>query len=137
MVTNPLQKLCELPLLTETEQQQFKTWNNTAANYPANLCLHQLFEAQVERTPDTIAVIFEDKYLSYAALNDKANQLAHHLHSLGIKPEVLVGIFIERSIEMVIGLLGILKAGGAYLPLDPTYPTNHLSSILEDAEWEC
>ena len=91
MVADPLQRLYELPLLTEAEQQQLKTWNNTAATYPTGLCLHQLFEAQVERTPDRIAVIFKDQHLSYATLNNKANQLAHHLHSLGVKPDVLVG----------------------------------------------
>ncbi|OAD22163.1 microcystin synthetase, partial [Candidatus Thiomargarita nelsonii] len=96
-------------------------------------CLHELFEVQVERTPDAIAVVFEDQHLSYAALNRRANQLAHHLQTLGVKPEVLVGICIERSFDMVIGLLGILKAGGAYLPLDPTYPAARLAFMLEDA----
>ncbi|HEY5141260.1 MAG TPA: amino acid adenylation domain-containing protein, partial [Methylococcales bacterium] len=134
MAADPFQKLCELPLLTTAEQQQFRTWNNTAADYPDNLCLHQLFEAQVERTPDTIAVVFDDLHLSYTALNEKANQLADYLQSLGVKPEVLVGICLERSLEMVIGLLGIVKAGGAYLPLDPDYPTARLASILEDAK---
>ncbi|MBD6620505.1 AMP-binding protein, partial [Komarekiella sp. 'clone 1'] len=87
-----------------------------------NLCIHQMFEIQVERSPDTIAVVFENTQLTYRQLNQRANQLAHHLHTLGVEPEVLVGICLERSLEMIIGLLGILKAGGAYVPLDPAYP---------------
>ncbi|WP_431356810.1 AMP-binding protein, partial [Komarekiella delphini-convector] len=87
-----------------------------------NLCIHQMFEIQVERSPDTIAVVFENTQLTYRQLNQRANQLAHHLRTLGVEPEVLVGICLERSLEMIIGLLGILKAGGAYVPLDPAYP---------------
>ncbi|MEK8018016.1 MAG: amino acid adenylation domain-containing protein, partial [Candidatus Parabeggiatoa sp.] len=109
-------------------------WNDTATDYPQDQCIHQLFEAQVEKTPDAIAVVFEDQQLTYRELNSHANQLAHYLQTLGVKPEVLVGICVERSIEMVIGLLGILKAGGAYLPLDPTYPTARLAFMLEDAQ---
>jgi len=133
IVKTPQQSIAELPLLTETEYQQLMAWNDTATDYPVDQCIHQLFEAQVEKTPDAVAVVFEDQELSYAALNQKANQLAHYLQTLGIKPEVLVGICIERSIEMLIGLLGILKAGGAYLPLDPAYPAARLAFMLEDA----
>ena len=96
-------------------------WNDTQADYPEDLCVHQMFEAQVERTPDAVAVIFEDERLTYQELNARANQLATTCGH-GVGPEVLVGICMERSVEMVVGLLGILKAGGAYVPLDPTYP---------------
>jgi len=134
IVKKPQQPTQALPLLTETEYQQLKAWNDTATDYPQDQCIHQLFEEQVERTPDAIAVVFEDQHLSYAALNQKANQLAHHLQTLGVKPEVLVGICMERSIDMLIGLLGIIKAGGAYLPLDPAYPAARLAFMLEDAQ---
>jgi len=109
-------------------------WNDTAAPYPEELCIHQLVETQVARTPDAVAVVFEDQQLSYRELNQRANQLAHHLQGLGVGPETLVGISVERSLEMVIGLLGILKAGGAYLPLDPTYPAERLGFMLADAQ---
>ncbi|MDM8558776.1 amino acid adenylation domain-containing protein [Candidatus Parabeggiatoa sp. HSG14] len=134
IVENPLKPIHQLPLLTTTEHQQLKAWNETIVDYPHDKCIHQLFEEQVERTPDAIAVVFENQQLSYAALNQKANQLAHYLQSLGVKPEVLVGICVERSLEMVIGLLGILKAGGAYVPLDPAYPKARLTFMLEDAD---
>jgi len=133
VVKKPQQPIQALPLLTKTEYQQLKAWNNTATDYPQDKCIHQLFEEQAKRTPDATALVFENQHLSYAALNRKANQLAHHLQTLGVKPEVLVGLCIERSIDMVIGLLGILKAGGAYLPLDPTYPVARLAFMLEDA----
>ncbi|HEC84909.1 MAG TPA: amino acid adenylation domain-containing protein, partial [Thioploca sp.] len=134
MVANPEQRVTELPMLTKAEQHQLLVeWNDTAAVYPKEKCIHQLFEAQVEQTPDAVAVVFEDQQLTYQALNVRANQLAHHLQTLGVGPEVLVGICVERSFEMVIGLLGILKAGGAYVPLDPSYPKERLALILEDA----
>ncbi|MBN4003643.1 amino acid adenylation domain-containing protein [Nostoc sp. LPT] len=135
MVTNPQQRLCELSLLTETERHQLLVeWNDTEVEYPQEQCIHQLFEAQVERTPDAVAVVFEDEQLTYCELNTKANQLAHYLRSLGVKPEVLVGICVERSLSMVIGLLAILKAGGAYIPLDPSYLKQRLAFILKDAQ---
>jgi len=109
-------------------------WNNTQTDYPKDKCIHHLFEAQVEQTPNAVAVLFEDQQMTYRELNAKANQLAHYLQTLGVKPEVLVGICIERSIEMVIGLFGILKAGGAYLPLEPAYPAKRLAFMLEDAQ---
>ena len=134
-VTNPEQPLSSFPLLTETERHQLLVeWNDTAADYPKDSCVHELFEAQVERAPETIAVQFEGEQLSYRELNNRANQLAHHLRGLGVGPEKLVGICVERSLEMVIGLLGILKAGGAYVPLDPTYPRERLAFMLEDAQ---
>jgi amino acid adenylation domain-containing protein len=134
IVENPFKPIHQLSLLTITEHQQLKSWNDTAVDYPQDKCIHQLFEAQVERTPDAIAVVFENQQLSYAALNQKSNQLAHYLQSLGVKPETLVGLCLERSLEMIIGVLGILKAGGAYLPLDPDYPTERLAFMLEDAQ---
>ena len=93
-------------------------------------CIHQLFEAQVKRTPEATAVMFEREKLSYRELNAKANQLAHHLRALGIGPESLVGICLERSLEMIVGIMAILKAGGAYVPLDPAYPKERLASML-------
>jgi amino acid adenylation domain-containing protein/non-ribosomal peptide synthase protein (TIGR01720 family) len=135
IVANPQTKLSDLPLLTASElHQQLIEWNDTTSNYPVDACIHQLFEAQVKQTPDAVAVVFADQQLTYQELNQKANQLAHYLQKLGVGPEVLVGICVERSIEMVIGLLGILKAGGAYLPLDPAYPQERLAFILQDAQ---
>ncbi|MCC5666990.1 amino acid adenylation domain-containing protein [Nostoc sp. CHAB 5784] len=134
IVANPQQRVSQLPLLEERERHQLLVeWNNTTKEYPFDKCIHQLFEEQVERSPDTIAVVFEDKQLTYREMNQRANCLAHHLKTLGVGPEVLVGICVERSLEMVVGLLGILKAGGAYVPLDPTYPTERLHHILEDS----
>ncbi|MFL9817591.1 amino acid adenylation domain-containing protein [Tolypothrix campylonemoides VB511288_2] len=134
VVANPHQKISELPLLSDREQRQILVeWNDTQANYPKQLCLHQLFEQQVEKTPDAVAVVFENEQLTYTQLNAKANQLAHHLLQLGVGPEVLVAICVERSIEMLVGLVAILKAGGAYVPLDPIYPPERLAYILEDS----
>ncbi|MEN2383501.1 MAG: amino acid adenylation domain-containing protein [Gloeotrichia echinulata DVL01] len=135
IVANPLSQISQLPLLTEVERQQLLIeWNNTQVNYPVDQCIHQLFEEQVERTPDAVAVVFENQQLTYEQLNCRANQLAHYLRSLGVGTDVLVGICVERSLEMIVGLLGILKAGGAYVPLDPEYPQKRLSFILEDAQ---
>ena len=133
IVAAPEQRLADLPILTATERHQLLVeWNDTQTDYPKNLGIHQLFEAQVERTPDRIALVFEQERITYRELNQRSNQLAHYLQSLGVKPEVLVGICVERSIEMMVGLLGILKAGGAYVPLDPSNPHERLSYILED-----
>ena len=135
IVANPQQKVSSLRLLTEQERHQLLVdWNNTTKEYPSDKCIHQLFEEQVERSPDAEAVLFEDKQLTYRELNQRANCLAHHLRTLGVGPEVLVGICVERSLEMVVGLLGILKAGGAYVPLDPAYPPERLAFMLEDAQ---
>jgi amino acid adenylation domain-containing protein len=134
IVANVEQHLSDLSLLTINERHQLLIeWNDTQIDYPQVQCIHQLFEAQVEKTPDAVAVVFEDKQLTYWQLNQRANQLAHYLQKLGVRPEVLVGICVERSLEMIIGILSILKAGGAYLPLDPTYPKDRLALILEDA----
>ncbi|AFZ12486.1 amino acid adenylation domain protein [Crinalium epipsammum PCC 9333] len=134
IINDPEQRITELPLLTAAEIQQIEVWNHTAIDYPADTCIHQLFEAQVKKTPDAIAAIFEEQQLTYSELNIKANQLAHYLRSLGVKPEVLVGICIERSLEMVVAILGILKAGGAYVPLDPSYPQERLAFIVENTQ---
>jgi amino acid adenylation domain-containing protein len=135
MVTNQQQRLGQLSLLTELERHQLLVeWNQTRVSHPLQQCIHELFEAQVQKTPDAVAVVFESQQLSYGELNARANQLAHYLRSLGVKPEVLVGICVERSLDMVIGLLAILKAGGAYIPLDPSYPTERISFILEDTQ---
>ena len=135
IVTNPDQLISELPLLTEAERHQLLVeWTDTKRDYPKDKCIHQLFEAQVERTPDAVAVGFEDQRLTYRDLNERANQLAHHLQQLGVGTADLVGICTHRSIEMIVGLLGILKAGGAYVPLDPTYPTERLTFMLADTQ---
>ena len=120
IVANPDQRVSQLPILTQAERNQLLIeWNDTQRDYPKNKCIHQLFEAQVEKSPDAVAVTFEDQQLTYRELNKRANQLAHYLRKRGVGPDVLVAICVERSLEMVVGLLGILKAGGAYVPLDP------------------
>ncbi|MEK6283892.1 MAG: amino acid adenylation domain-containing protein, partial [Acidobacteriota bacterium] len=134
MTSVPEQRLAFLPLLTPADQHQLlREWNDTAREYPPH-CLHELFEAQVERTPDAVAVIFEKQQLGYGELNRRANQLAHYLRGIGVGPEVLVGVLMERSLEMLVALLGILKAGAAYLPLDADYPGERLSFMLADAQ---
>ena len=134
LVIDPGQRLSELSLLTRGELEQMLTaWNQTAADYPKERCIHQLFESSVERTPEAVAVVYGEQQLTYRELNYRANQVGNYLKKLGVGPEVLVGIFLHRSIEMVVTLLGVLKAGGAYLPLDPSYPTERLSFMLEDA----
>jgi len=131
----PERRVSDLPLLTEAERQQLLVnWNATGADCPKDLCIHQLFESQVEQTPDAIAVVLEDQQLTYQELNRRTNQLANHLRVLGVGPEVPVGICVKHSLEMVVGLLGILKAGGVYVPLDPAYPKERLAFMLEDAE---
>ncbi|HVF90389.1 MAG TPA: amino acid adenylation domain-containing protein [Blastocatellia bacterium] len=108
-------------------------WNDTRTEYPRSLLIHQLFEALAETSPGRVAAVFEDGRLTYAELNERANRLAHYLRRMGVGPEARVGLFIERSLDMIVGLLGILKAGGAYVPLDPSYPKDRLSFMLEDA----
>jgi non-ribosomal peptide synthetase component F len=132
---NTEQHLSPLSLLTVAERQQrLVAWNATEAEYLEEACIHKLFEAQVELTPEAVAVVCEDQQLTYRELNQRANQLAHHLCTLGVRPEVLVGICMERSLGMLIGLLGILKAGGTYIPLDPAYPKERLAFMLEDSQ---
>jgi amino acid adenylation domain-containing protein len=136
IVADPDQLIARLPLLPEAERDQLlMVWNKTLTDYAQkwDQRIHQWFEAQVEQTPDAVAVVFGDAHLTYRELNRRANQLAHHLQALGVGPEVLVGVCLERSIEMMVCLLGILKAGGAYVPLDPNYPQERLAFILHDA----
>ncbi|CAA9588146.1 Polyketide synthase modules and related proteins [uncultured Synechococcales cyanobacterium] len=133
-VAHPDQPLQSLSLLTPAEQVQLQAWNQTEVAYPLDRCLHHWIEDQVERTPNAIAVVFGNTQLTYRELNQQANQLAHRLQQLGVAPETLVGICVERSLEMVIGLLGILKAGGAYVPLEPSYPPERLAFMLQDAQ---
>ncbi|MDZ8137490.1 MAG: non-ribosomal peptide synthetase [Nostoc sp. DedQUE04] len=123
-----------LPILKESEKNLLIEWNHTQTDYPQQASIHQLFEAQVEKTPDAIALIFNNQHLTYRDLNNRANQLARHLRSLGVGTEILVGICIERSLEMVVALLAILKAGGAYVPLDPGYPQERLAFMLSDTQ---
>ncbi len=134
IVANPKARVSELPLLTEAERHQLLVeWNNTFAEYPQDKCIHQLFEAQAQQQPDAVALVFENQQLTYRELNRRANKLAHYLQSLGVGSEVLVGLCVERSFEMIVGLLGILKAGGAYVPIDPAYPPERIAYILSDS----
>ena len=131
----PKRRLSELPILTAAERHQLLVvWNPTAVAYRRDLCLHQRIEQQVARTPDAVAVVCDGGQLTYAALNIRANQLAHYLRGNGVGPGIVVGLCLERSLDLVVGLLGILKAGGAYLPLDPEYPTARLRFLLADAD---
>ena len=141
IVANPEQRVANLPLLSQSELHQLLVeWNNTQVDYPKSLCIHQLFEAQVEQTTDAIALVFEDvetrliASLTYQELNIRSNKLARYLQKLDVGAEILVGLCVERSLDMIIGMLAILKAGGAYLPLDPSYPPERLSFMLQDAQ---
>ncbi|HEU4558131.1 MAG TPA: amino acid adenylation domain-containing protein, partial [Longimicrobium sp.] len=127
-------RLSQLELLGDAERALvLEAWNDTAAEYPADRCVHELFEAQAARTPGAVAVVFDEDSLTYRELNERANRLAHHLAHLGAGPEARVGICLERSAEMVVAMLAVLKAGAAYLPLDPSYPADRLSYMLEDS----
>lgn len=135
ILSDPDQPLSELSLLSDSEQRQLlEEWNATATDYPADQCIHYLFEAQAANTPDATALVMKNQRINYAELNAQANQLAHHLRKRGIGPDTLVGIALHRSIELVTGILGILKAGGAYVPLDPTYPRERLAFMLQDTD---
>ncbi len=134
IAADPGRRIAEFSLLTEAERRQVLVeWNQTEAEYPREKTVHRLFEEQVERAPEAVAVEFEGQRLTYCELNRRSNQLARYLRGQGVGPEVLVGFCVERSLQMVVGLLGILKAGGAYLPLDPAYPSDRLRFMLEDA----
>ncbi len=135
IVSDPEQPIAKLPLLTAAERHKLLIeWNRTGADFPAAICIHQLFEAQAERTPNAIAVEFGERQLTYGSLNRRANQVARHLRRLGVGAEKPLGIFIDRSLEMVVGLLAILKAGGAYVALDRDYPEARLKFMLDDAQ---
>ncbi|WP_372584385.1 AMP-binding protein, partial [Pectobacterium brasiliense] len=134
MADDVMQPLNSLPMLPEAERQQVLVdFNATEADFPRETLIQQQFEAQAEQTPEAIAVLFEDQHLTYRELNRRANQLAHHLLSLGVKPDDRVALCVERSLEMMVGLLGILKAGAAYVPMDPAYPAERLAYMLDDA----
>lgn len=135
IVADPGQQVSSLPLLSDQDRRQLLVeWNDTARAYGQKSCIHELFEEQVARTPEQVAVVVQEEKVSYRELNERANQLAHHLRSLGVGPETRVGILLERSVGMVVALLGVLKAGGAYVPLDPEYPAERLRFMLEDAQ---
>jgi amino acid adenylation domain-containing protein len=134
IIANPHQPVSSLSILSETERQLLlHDWNDTQRPFPSHLCLHQLFEAQVQSAPDATALIFQDEHLSYRQLNNRANLLAHRLRRLGVRPEHRVAILMERHPQLIVSLLAILKAGGCYLPLDPEYPQERLSFMLADA----
>jgi len=134
IAVNPAETLGKLPILTEAERKELTVgWNQAGVEFPKQQTLHEWFERQAEKTPDACAVTFENSHLTYDQLNRRANQVAHHLRALGVGPDVLVGLFVERSLEMVVGILGILKAGGAYVPIDPDYPKERIGYILEDS----
>src|SRR5262249_23773158 len=133
-VAEPEQRVSRLPILAEAERRRLLSeWNTGAAEFPVEQCLHQLFEAQVARTPGALAVTGDGLTLPYARLKERATRLGPRLQRPGAGPDVLVGLCLERSVEMVVAVLGILKAGGAYLPLDPSYPTERLAFMLQDA----
>jgi amino acid adenylation domain-containing protein len=142
IVDTPQQTLWDTPILSYEEQRQIlHEWNaskseaaGAQADCPQEMTIHQLFEQQVEQTPDSVALVFEDETLTYMDLNRRANQLAHHLQRLGMGPEVFVGVCLSRSVEMVVGLLAVLKVGGAYVPLDPSYPQERLAWMLSDSQ---
>jgi amino acid adenylation domain-containing protein/thioester reductase-like protein len=133
-VTDPGLKLSRLPLLTAAEREQLAAWNGADANCPADGCIHELFEAQAARTPHAEAVVSGSHSLTFRELNRRANRLASRLRDLGVGPDVLVGLYLERSLDLMVGVLGVLKAGGAYVPLDPAYPGQRLAAVVEDAE---
>jgi len=135
MADDPTQRVSELPLLNEQERRQILIdWNATDQSYPRGECIHELFAERAAGQPDAIAVVFGDNRLTYRQLDEQSNQLAHHLRSLGVGPDVLVGIYSQRSMKLVVGLLGILKAGGAYVPLDPSFPQQRIEWMLEDTQ---
>ncbi|MFZ0750089.1 MAG: amino acid adenylation domain-containing protein, partial [Pyrinomonadaceae bacterium] len=135
IVADPQDRLSTLTRLAESErQQQLVDWNDTQSAYPHDRTIHELFEAQAERTPDAIAIICNGEEVSYRELDSRANQLARHLQKLGVKPETIVALCVDQSTGMMVGLLAILKAGGGYLPLDPSYPLERLDILLKDAQ---
>ena len=136
IVADPQQKITHLPLLTASEFHVLRQWNNTQTDYPRDTSIHQLFEAQAAQTPEVIALVFANRQVTYQELNHQANRLAHHLQGLGVTPEITVGICLERSIAMIVGILAILKAGGVYVPLDPSYPPDRLAFMFTNAQLE-
>src|SRR4029079_16297692 len=135
VVDNPDRRVSEVEFLTEDERRKLLfEWNDTQRPIARDVGVHQLFEMQAAKTPGALAVEFAGERLTYAELNERADRLAHQLQALGVGPEVLVGLCVERSLELVIGMLGVLKAGGAYVPLDPSYPSERLQFMIDDAK---
>jgi amino acid adenylation domain-containing protein len=134
VVDNPDKKICEIEMITDEEKSRILyEFNDTNAGYPNDRTIHQLFEEQVERIPDNVALVYEDRRMTYRELNEKSNQLAGYLRDKGVKADSIVGIMVNRSFEMIVGIMGILKAGGAYLPIDPEYPEDRINFMLEDS----
>jgi amino acid adenylation domain-containing protein len=131
---DPDQTLSALPILTESEQQQLVVWNDTQVEYPADACVHELFSVQAKETPNAVAVVFNAEQLTYSELDEQSNRFAQYLHTLGVGPDVPVAVFVERSLELAVALLGILKAGGAYLPVDLALPQERVAFMLADAQ---
>ena len=133
-IADDTQSLCNLPLMTPPEYHRVvETWNNTSASYPRDICIHQWFEQQVQRTPDAIALVFGEMQVTYLELDQRSNQLARYLQRSHVTPDTLVGIYLDRSLDMMISILAVLKAGGAYVPLDPSYPEERLAFMMRDA----
>ncbi|KAF9344781.1 hypothetical protein BGX34_005328, partial [Mortierella sp. NVP85] len=130
----PNTSIHELNIVPEDEQELLlRTWNTTQRDYPAHLCIHHLFEQQVERTPQATALVYNGQLMTYSELNERSNKLAHHLIGLGVRPDSLVAICVERSFAMIVALFAVLKAGGAYVPLDPSFASERLCDIMMDA----
>src|SRR6185436_8811056 len=134
VVSGKDQAIAALEIVDEQQQEQFQQWNDTKTEFASSGCVQRLFEEQAARTPEATAVVFGSDSLTYRELNERANQLAHQLGAMGVGPESVVGLLLERSFEMVVSILAVLKAGGAYLPLDPSYPSQRLSFMLSDAQ---
>jgi amino acid adenylation domain-containing protein/non-ribosomal peptide synthase protein (TIGR01720 family) len=135
VTANPEQSIDDLHILTDEEKDKLLTqWVSKEVIYPKSKCIHNLFEEQAEKNPDSVAVVYKERQITYRELNDQANQLAHYLIKKGVEPDVLIGIYMEHTIDLLIALLGVLKAGGAYLPIDPVYPKERITFMLEDAE---
>ena len=131
---DPTQKINDIPIMGSVEyERQVVTWNTTAGEYPSE-CLHQLFENEVRRAPNSVALVHGDRTMSYAELDRRSSQVAHGLHCLGVQPETIVGICVDPSFELMVGVLGILKAGAAYLPIDPTHPQDRVDFMLREMQ---
>jgi amino acid adenylation domain-containing protein len=134
MVADPARAVADVPLLTDAEREQLKHWNDTTTQFPHELCFHQLFAAQVERTPDAVAAAFGDRRLSYLELDRRTNQLARYLQAHGVRGESRVGVYMDRGVDLLESIIAIFKAGGVYVPLDPGYPKDRLAFLLSDAQ---